>query len=191
MKKILLVAFALLLLIGVRAYLWQYDLASQGGDFAINSTTGVFKLKENRGKVVVIYFGYRYCPDVCPTTLAQIATVKRKLPADLQKNMQILFISVDPKRDSLPVLAEYVKFFDEDFVGATASKTAIDKIAKMYGAKYVINPPKGEDPKTYTVDHSTAAFIVNKAGKLVDAIEHNEPQAMVMAKLINYLKETL
>lgn len=89
-----------------------------GGNFAIPSTKGEYKLQQDRGKVVILYFGFRYCPDICPTMLSSLAAAYRKLSKQEQEKLSIIFISVDSKRDNITGLKEYIEFFHSDFIAA-------------------------------------------------------------------------
>ena len=185
-------SFAMLIGFGVAAYKWQSDLGIMGGDFSLTSMDGRFNLESLRGKVVVLYFGYRYCPDVCPTTLTSLAAMINALPQEEQNLVKVIFISVDPKRDSIEILDEYVKFFHKDFLALTGNGREITNVAGQYGIAYKINLPNNPDePENYTVDHSTQALIVGKDGLLKDAIEHNEPTKMGTTKLKIYIKENI
>lgn len=157
-------------------------------DFEIPSTRGTFKLKEHRGKVIVIYFGYRFCPDICPTTLNELSRAYKKLKdPDM---VEVLFVSLDPERDSLKNLKEYVSFFHKDFIGATATAEMIKSIAKQYGVKYSRFYENKNTP-FYSVDHSTQSFIIGKDGDLRNIISHGESAQLITAKLNKYLKEKI
>jgi protein SCO1/2 len=159
-----------------------------GGDFKIESTRGVFNLKDHRGKVVLLYFGFTFCPDICPTTLASLSSVLKALPAKSAQQFEILFISVDPKRDTIDKLKDYVSFFYPQMIGATTTKDKIDKIAKMYGVTYKQFYPENEK-SYYTIDHSTQTFIINRQGQVSDLIVHDETGAQIQNKLKKYIVE--
>lgn len=116
-----------------------------------------------RGKVVVVYFGYTHCPDVCPLTLVHLHTVLQRLGKDAD-DVRILFVTVDPTRDTVPVLRQYVSAFDPRIVGLTGTQDAIAKLAKRYRAFY-----QRETPKTtsgdYEVTHSSATYIFDREGR--------------------------
>tara|TARA_Y100000768_G_C23991369_1_gene693787 strand:- start:7452 stop:8036 length:585 start_codon:yes stop_codon:yes gene_type:complete len=177
---------------GFGAYKWQSDLGAVGGEFTLHSKQGLFKLSDFQGKVVILYFGYRYCPDVCPTTLSSLAAMKNALPQEEQNLVKVIFVSVDPKRDSLEILDEYVKFFDKDFLALTGNEKEVALVAKQYGITYKVNSPSNpREPENYTVDHTTQALIIGKDGLLKDTIEHNEPIQMGTTKLRIYIKENI
>lgn len=115
-----------------------------------------------RGKVVLLYFGYTHCPDVCPLTMVNLHTVMQKLgPA--AKDVQVLFVTVDPTRDTVPVLRQYVTAFDPRFVGLTGTQNQIFKLTKRYRAYFARETP---NPKTgdYLVTHSSAIYVFGRHG---------------------------
>lgn len=125
-----------------------------------------------RGKVVLLYFGYTHCPDVCPLTLAQLHAALQKLgkPAD---DVRILFVSVDPARDTPAVMHAYVNAFDKRAVGLTGSPGAIEALSKRYRSGYTREP--AGDGGNYEVTHSSAIYVFDRAGhaRVLDA---NAPQ---------------
>jgi len=120
-------------------------------------------LADFRGKVVVVFFGYTHCPDVCPTTLAELAQVMKKLGADSDK-VQVLFVTVDPARDTPALLAQYVPAFDPRFLGLYGDAQATQRAAKEFKVFYEIK--KGATPAEYTVDHSAGAYVIDTKGRL-------------------------
>jgi protein SCO1 len=136
-------------------------------DFHLMDQNGnPFQLSALRGKLVLFSFGYTHCPDICPTTLTDFATLYESLSSDIQKKVQILFISVDPKRDTPQVMAKYIPYFQRNFLGLTGSKQQIDDATKAYGITYEYSHTPGEDPDIYTVNHSTYIYLVNAEGNL-------------------------
>jgi protein SCO1/2 len=159
-----------------------------GGEFSIPSTKGKFELKNYRGKVVILYFGYLFCPDICPTTLATLGALLKQMPNDDASQVQVVFISVDPKRDTLPKIKDYVEFFHPTMIGATDTEDNVAKIAKKYAVAYEkYYPKKGE--AFYTVDHSTQAFLIRKDGKVGELIRHGETAMQIQEKLNKYIKD--
>lgn len=120
-------------------------------------------LADFKGKVVVVFFGYTQCPDVCPTTMAELAEVKRSLGADGAK-VQGVFVSVDPERDTPPLLKAYLASFDPTFVALRGSEEQTRAVAKEFKIVYMKVP--GKTPETYTVDHTAASFIYDPQGRL-------------------------
>lgn len=136
-----------------------------GGDFSLTDHNGQpFALSSLRGKVVLVFFGYSFCPDVCPTTLSKLSSVTRKLGEDRQQ-MKTLYITVDPDRDTPEVLKADLEQFDLDALGLTGSREEIDKVVTLYGAKYEIVPTP-ESAAKYTVSHSTTLYALDPQGRV-------------------------
>ena len=121
-------------------------------------------LADFRGKVVVIFFGYTQCPDVCPTTMGEMLRVKQLLGADGDK-LQVLFVSIDPERDTPEVLKAYMGSFDPGFLGLyAASPEALAALAKDY--KIYFKKVDGKTPTSYSMDHSAQSYIYDPQGRL-------------------------
>ncbi len=116
-----------------------------------------------------VFFGYTYCPDICPTTLLTLSGVIKQLQTDPQglSNIQVIFVSVDPRRDTPEVLDRYLKYFNESFQGVTGTQPEIDSLTRQFGAAYVIEPET--KPGQYQVSHTSSIFLVNPYGQLVAA----------------------
>ena len=119
-------------------------------------------LADFRGKVVVVFFGFTHCPDVCPTTLVDMAQVVKALGPDGGK-VQVLFVTVDPERDTPQVLAQYVPSFNPAFLGLYGDADATARAAKEFRVYYQKQPVKGGG---YSVDHSAGTFILDREGRL-------------------------
>lgn len=142
-----------------------------GGDFSVPTADGLFNLIDYRGKVVLLYFGFASCPDVCPTALAMIGNALKTMPKSATDSIQPLFISVDPTRDDLEKLKTYGHYFHPSFLAGTTEKANIDILVKQYGAFYSFH--KLEDSAMeYSVDHSSRVYIIDKEGQLTDLISH-------------------
>jgi protein SCO1 len=135
-----------------------------GKDFALTDHNGKARtLADYRGKVVVLFFGYTQCPDVCPTTLTELAEVMRRLGPDAKK-VQVLFATIDPERDTPELLRSYVPAFDPSFVGLYGDAEATARTAKEFKVVYQKQP--GPTPSTYTMDHSAGTFVFDPQGRL-------------------------
>ena len=133
-------------------------------DFAMTDHNGNPRtLADFKGKVVVVFFGYVQCPDVCPTTLSTLREVRERLGADADR-LQVVFITVDPERDTREVLSQYVPAFNPAFVGLYGDKAATEKVTKEFKVLYAKNA--GKTPTSYTVDHSAGVFIFDTTGKI-------------------------
>ncbi|MHB1245659.1 MAG: SCO family protein [Sulfuriferula sp.] len=113
------------------------------------------------GKLVLLYFGYTNCPDVCPTTLATLAQAVRGLGADADK-VRVLFVSVDPARDTAPVLKSYAGAFGPQFVGLSGNEKALDALTRRYRVVYSLDKPDAQG--NYAVNHSSGVFIFDGSG---------------------------
>ena len=146
--------------------------ASLGRDFALTDHNGKARtLADFRGKVVVVFFGYTQCPDVCPTTLATLAEAKRRLGPEGDK-VQVLFVTVDPERDKPELLSHYVTAFDASFLGLYGDAEATARTAKEFKILYQKQP--GRTPETYTVDHSAGTFVFDTEGRLRLYVGHGQ-----------------
>jgi protein SCO1/2 len=120
-------------------------------------------LADFRGKAVVVFFGFTHCPDVCPTTLAEMAGVMKALGKDAER-VQVLFVTVDPERDTREVLATYVPAFDPRFLGLYGDAAATQRVAKEF--KIFFEKRAGAAPGSYTVDHSAQTYVLDTSGRL-------------------------
>ena len=126
-------------------------------------------LADYKGKVVVVFFGYTQCPDVCPTTMAEMASVMQKLGPQADQ-VQVLFITLDPERDTPQLLASYVPAFDKRFVGLYGSLEQTARTAKDFKVFYSKVP--GKEPGSYTIDHMAGSYVFDKDGRLRLFIRH-------------------
>ena len=120
-------------------------------------------LADFRGKVVVIFFGFAQCPDICPTILSELAAVAKQLGQDAER-MQVLFVTVDPERDTPEVLRQYVPSFDPRFLGLYGDAEATARVAKEFKIFYQKQPQKNAG--NYSVDHSAGTYIIDRQGRL-------------------------
>ena len=156
-----------------------------GGDFTLHGAQGPVSLADYRGKVVLLYFGYTYCPDVCPTSLALIAQALSGLAATEQQQVQAFFISVDPRRDSAERLQEYAPFFHPTLIGLSGTPQEIARVAAQYGASYQAQPPNAQGQ--YSVDHSSATYLIDTQGKLALTLPHASTPAQLLAAIRQHL----
>jgi cytochrome oxidase Cu insertion factor (SCO1/SenC/PrrC family) len=144
--------------------------ADVGGPFRLNDHNGKTVTEADfRGRYMLIYFGYSFCPDVCPTTLAVMAQALEKIGSKSQRIVPIL-ITIDPERDTPQVLNDYMKAFGPSFVGLTGSEAAIKDVEKkyrVYAAKKPLDPSKGSGGN-YGVDHSSVLYLMGPDGRLVN-----------------------
>lgn len=134
--------------------------------FTLDAAGGKTMTEEDlKGKTVLMFFGFASCPDICPTTMAQLSEIIENL-GDEGKNVRILFVSVDPHRDTPDVLQAYVNAFNPDAIGLTGDERTIRRLARRYRIAYQIERPKpGDDPDVYNVTHSQGVYIFDKTGR--------------------------
>jgi protein SCO1/2 len=141
-------------------------------DFSLTDHTGkVRTLADFKGKAVVVFFGYMQCPDVCPTTMAEMANVMKQLGPDADK-VQVLFVTVDPERDTSEILSKYVTAFDPRFLGMSGDKAATEKIAKDFKVFYQKVP--GKTPGSYTMDHTAGSYVFDPQGRIRLFVRHGQ-----------------
>ena len=121
------------------------------------------RLTDYEGKVVVLYFGYTYCPDVCPITLSKLDRAMDIL-GDKAEDVQVIMVSVDPERDTPEVLEQYMAHFNPDFIGVTGDVNTVDRIATVYGVYY--EAEEGSEATGYLVNHTATVMVVDKDGYL-------------------------
>jgi len=135
-----------------------------GRDFKLTDHNGKPRtLADFRGKVVVVFFGYTQCPDVCPTTLSDLAAALQKLGADANR-VQVLFVTVDPERDTPELLSHYVPAFNPTFLGLSGDAAATAATAREFKILYQKQP--GSTPGSYAMEHSAGTFIFDPQGRL-------------------------
>lgn len=135
-----------------------------GGDFVLTDHGGRrFESASLRGKVVLVFFGYTFCPDVCPTTLSKLSVVARALGGDADR-VKTLYITVDPARDTPEVLSEHLSMFGVDAVGLTGTPDKIQKVASQFGVAYEIEEQSDSEAK-YLVSHSTTLYAIDAQGR--------------------------
>ncbi|MCU7845642.1 MAG: SCO family protein [Candidatus Thiodiazotropha sp. (ex Monitilora ramsayi)] len=171
----------LLLMLLLLVFFWQGACQARatelGGDFTLTDHNGeTFNLMQLRGKVVLLFFGYTYCPDICPTELSNIAAVFNALE-DRGAEVSGLFISLDPKRDTPDVLRDYTGYFSDNLLGLTGEQGDIDSVAAKYQVKY--RRHEKADGR-YTLDHSANLYVVDKEGRLTTVVPYGLPPEHVL-----------
>ncbi|MDH5561103.1 MAG: SCO family protein [Deltaproteobacteria bacterium] len=153
-------------------------LKDLGGDFTLtNQDNKPFALKELRGKVVFIFFGYTFCPDICPTALSEAKAIRNML-GDVKDRMVVVFISVDPERDKPEILKKYLANFDPSFIGLTGSAEEVAAVAKLYRSGF--KKAKVESAGGYLIDHTSYFYMVNKKGALSNIFSRNSNRNMIV-----------
>lgn len=144
-----------------------------GGDFTLTDQNGrPYSLHDDRGRVVLMLFGYTHCPDVCPTTLATIRQVRRRL-GERADSVRPLFISVDPARDTPAQLRAYAAYFDPDVVAATGTRAQLRDIAARYRTFFRYTGDTGS--ADYLVDHGSGLYVIDPQGRLAGIVPYGTP----------------
>ena len=163
---VVLALFAWFVLPRLRPYQFNGTVIQSGmpaTDFTLDSAEGPVNLSDYRGKVVLLYFGYTFCPDVCPTTLSDVNRALSQL-GDKAEDVQLIMVSVDPARDDVAKLAEYVEFFNPDFIGVTGGDQEVREVATLYGIWYEAHEEEGASG--YLVDHTATLNVIDEEGHL-------------------------
>jgi protein SCO1/2 len=180
MKNILLFAGALLLALVLsgcgtdKPKFTSVDItgADYARGFALTDHTGKARtLADFKGKAVVIFFGYTQCPDVCPTTMAEMGSVMQALGKDAAR-VQVLFVTVDPERDKPELLASYVPNFDQRFLGLYGDVAATEKVTKEF--KVYVAKVAGKTPTSYTIDHTAGSYVFDPEGHIRLFVRHGQ-----------------
>lgn len=155
--------------------------ADYGKDFALTDHTGKPRtLADFKGKVVVMFFGYTHCPDVCPTTMAELNLVLKELGSDASR-VQVLFVTLDPERDSQALLAQYVPAFNPAFLGLYSDVATTTRVAKDF--KVFFQKVAGSTPDNYTLDHTAGSYVFDEQGRLRLFVRHGGSSEPLVADL--------
>lgn len=159
--------------------------APAGGDFTVDGPNGPLALADLRGKLVILQFGYTYCPDICPTALALVTEALGSLtPAELTK-VQPLFVSVDPERDTVARLAEYTAFFHPAIIGLTGPVARLSEITGRYGAVFIRQ--ENVSAGAYVIDHTALTYLIDSHGRLAASLPHTTPPAQLVTEIRKHL----
>jgi len=167
------IAAALLAACGKKPSFNSTDVSGSdlGTDLSLTDFNGKPRtLQDFKGKVLVVFFGFVQCPDVCPTALAEFKQVKNQLGQDGER-LQVVFVTVDPERDTPEILREYVTQFDPSFLGLRGDADATARVAKSFKVFYAKVP--GKEPGSYTMDHTAGVYIYDPEGHLRLFARHN------------------
>jgi protein SCO1/2 len=163
--RLLFLALGALVLAGCQSYPFHGTVLNPppvAADWALTNQDGqTTRLSDYRGRLVLLFFGYTHCPDVCPTTLAQFKTIRAKLGGQADR-VRFLFITVDPERDTPAVLKEFLALFDPNFIGLTGTTADLEPVWKSYGVYH----EKRTEGSTYLVDHTARIYVIDGRGSL-------------------------
>ncbi|WP_171966431.1 SCO family protein [Mariprofundus micogutta] len=157
-------------------------------DFTLQSVDGPVSLSEYRNNIVLLFFGYTHCPDVCPATMNNVASALRTLdPVDTAR-VKVLFVTVDPERDSAEYLDRYLAYFNPEFIGLSGSAEEIKKAARVFEVEFFKEGERADNK--YEVTHSSFLFLLDGDGKTVDIMSHRtkpDDIAIALRKWLNAL----
>ena len=193
-KKIVLVSMLLLVVAGV---MFQFRggfessqsipayLQDMGGDFVLQSANGSVSLQDFCGKVVLLFFGYTNCPDICPMTLTNWSSAFKKLSDREMKDVKGIFVSVDPGRETPETLKNYTEYFNSNIIGATGTHEELKKITAKYRSEYHLEN-EGKD-ENYLVDHMSFVYVIDKQGKVHDLLSHDSTPEEIIKSLRKFI----
>lgn len=190
----LVVVIGLVMSAGTGFYCWQQSqplpvpqhLQDLGGDFVLQSADGPLALEELRGKVVLLYFGYLNCPDICPLTMANWADAFNQLSVAEQGSVRGLLVSIDPGRDTPEKLEKYTNYFHPNIIGLTGGHKELAEITLLYRSDYSVE--RGDESDNYTVSHMSFVYVIDPKGKLREILSHESSPVEIKKSIRNALK---
>jgi protein SCO1/2 len=154
-----------------------------------NYDGSTFRLSDHQGQVVMVYFGYTYCPDVCPTTMAELKQLTEKLGRKAG-NVAVVFVTIDPDRDTQERLAQYVPAFDSRFYGVRLEDPALEQVKQAYGVYAEKHVEEGaQDTNTYLMDHSSGVYVIDRAGRLRELFSFDDDSDTMLPDIEHLLAE--
>lgn len=169
-----------------------FDDLQPAGDIIGTSHTGEpFALTDLRGQVVLVFFGYTFCPDVCPTTLAEVAGAMRIIAEEDPKateSLAALFVTIDPERDTVERLAQYVPAFHPKIVGVVVEPSLLDAVKSSFGVYAEKSDVSQSSAAGYLMDHTAGVYVIDRKGNLLALFSHDTPADMLAADLKLLLK---
>ncbi len=165
-----------------------FDVPPTGGAFTLQSADGPVSLKDYRGKLVLLYFGYTKCPDICPTSMATMTQAVNGLTPQQADKVKLVFVSIDPDRDTPGSLVEYVSYFHANFIGLTGSKAVLTEVAERYGVQYY-KVEMENSSFGYAMNHSGALYLITDDGALRFIFPHGVPASVVYDALLHVMPE--
>ena len=180
--NLLLVVLALTLLVGAAGA----TTPERGGDFTLHGPEGPVSLSDLRGKVVLIFFGYTSCPDVCPISLARINACFSAMNEMELERVRALFITLDPERDTSERLEQYTNYFHANIIGLRDDIGTINAVTDRYGVEFA----KKELPDSalgYSISHPTDIFVLDTSGRLVEQVPHDADPKYLLARIRDLL----
>jgi len=177
----------------------QHDLSTElfedqrsvpaGGNFSLKSSKGTVSLAEYQGKIVILLFGYLSCPDICPSIMRKVASALKHVDQLERESVQVLFVTLDPERDTLVNLDKFVHYFDESIIALSGTEPQIRQVASLYGVKFnkVGLEKSGRD---YVINHSVASYILSPDNKIRFILSHETTSDDLVNVIHNLMKKT-
>ncbi|MBO1254197.1 SCO family protein [Alteromonas sp. 5E99-2] len=157
-------------------------ISELGGPFTLETKQGKLSLSDIEGKVGVLYFGFLSCTEACPASIGVVQAAYKQLTKEERNNVQFLFISVDPERDSLNDLYDFGEYYNNDLVALTGTQEEIDKVTSDYGVFFELADLEGS-ALDYTVDHSSRFYMIDKSGDLFTTMSHSTTPTELAARI--------
>ena len=157
-----------------------------GGEFTLGSVQGPVSLSDLRGKVVMLFFGYTSCPDICPLSLARIGACLSSLKAEQAQHVRALFITLDPGRDTVDRMRQYAEFFHPGIIGLTGAVEEIDEVTARYGIVYE-RKPAPRSALGYTISHPDTVLLVDADGAPAGEVSGGEGREALRRKVLELL----
>lgn len=157
-------------------------LSELGGPFTLQTKQGPFSLSDIEGKVGVVYFGFLSCTEACPASIGVVQAAYKQLTDEERSQVQFLFISVDPERDSLEDLYDFGDYYDNDLLALTGTEEEIDQVTSDYGVFFELTDLEGS-ALGYTVDHSSRFYMIDKQGELFTTMSHSTTPSELAARI--------
>jgi cytochrome oxidase Cu insertion factor (SCO1/SenC/PrrC family) len=194
MKPLSVTALLLLLTIAV-----PVSAQAPAGNEAERALVTRYLLMDTRGRAItdkdfpgrfqLISFGYTYCPDICPTTLAEVSLIMKRL-GELSARLQPIFVTVDPERDTPATLSRYTSYFHPDIIGLTGSPDLVRRAADNFKVRYERHYQPGGDPELYSIDHSAGMYLLGPDGNFVTKFAYATPISKVTARIRDIMENT-
>ena len=163
-----------------------FSLPLKAPEFYLQSPQGKLSLSQLKGQVVLIFFGFTACPDVCPISLSTISRVFHQMEKEEQQKSKALFITLDPERDKVEMMQEYTGFFHSNIIGLTDTTETISEVAQSYGVNYQKKKLE-RSALGYVINHTADIYLVDSSGMLVKRYPHDVEPEVLVAKIRNLL----
>lgn len=185
--KLILSTIALFVLIIYSFQLNKEQANFKPYDVVFQSPKGDISLSKFKGKLVIMYFGFLSCPEACPTTLNRVGSVFKQLPKDELDKIEMIFIDLDPERDTLPKMSDYTSFFHPKILPFTTDMRSLRLFSRYFGVEF--RKVELKSNMGYTIDHSTDMIVISPDGKLLPNIHHETDSKLLLLVIKQLIKE--